>query len=123
VVTLLLLHLLLLRLLLLLLLLLRQAQSKREDDERKRQEAAARKAELKRLQEQEEAALTKPKPNPKANRVSGPKVMCIAVRMQLILYLYWHSMLYWAGAAGNDVVARNRQAAELLAQHTAVAGS
>jgi hypothetical protein len=54
--------------------MLLQAQAKREDDERKRQEAAARKAELKRLQEQEEAALAKPKPNPKANRVSGPKV-------------------------------------------------
>jgi hypothetical protein len=63
----------------LLLLLLLQAQSKREDDERKRQEAAARKAELKRLQEQEEAALLKPKPNPKANRVSGPKVWSLAL--------------------------------------------
>lgn len=51
-----------------------QAQAKREQDEHKRQEALARKAELKRLQEQEEAALSRPKPNPKAGRVSGPKV-------------------------------------------------
>ncbi|WIA13256.1 hypothetical protein OEZ85_006844 [Tetradesmus obliquus] len=51
-----------------------KAQAKRDDEERKRQEAAARKAELKRLQEQEEAALAKPKTTPKANRVSGPKV-------------------------------------------------
>lgn len=51
-----------------------KAQAKRDEEERKRQEQLAKKAELKRLQEEEEAALSRPKPNPKANRVSGPKV-------------------------------------------------
>lgn len=51
-----------------------KAQAKRDDEDRKRQEAAARKAELKRLQEEEEAAMSRPKPSPKAARVSGPKV-------------------------------------------------
>lgn len=51
-----------------------KAAAKREEEEKKRLEQLARKAELKRLQEQEEAALSKPKANPKANRVTGQKV-------------------------------------------------
>eukprot|EP00775_Hariotina_reticulata_P005480 gene5480-5715_t len=50
-----------------------KAQAKREADAEKKAETAARKAELKRLQEEEEAAMTRPKAAPKANRVSGPK--------------------------------------------------
>jgi hypothetical protein len=93
-----------------LLLLLRQAQSKREDDERKRQEAAARKAELKRLQEQEEAALSKPKPNPKANRVSGPKVSGhTPENAAYTVPVLAKCVLNCAGAACNDVVARDSQ--------------
>lgn len=57
-----------------------QAQAKREQDEQKRLEQLAKKAELKRLQEEEEAALSRPKPSPKANRVSGPKVGCWGCR-------------------------------------------
>jgi hypothetical protein len=60
--------------------------AKREEEEKKRLEQLAKKAELKRLQEQEEAALLKPKANPKANRVTGQKVRhpprvcwCVAV--------------------------------------------
>jgi hypothetical protein len=52
-----------------------KAAAKREAEEAKRQEQLAKKAELKRLQEQEEAALARPKVNAaKAGRVSGPKV-------------------------------------------------
>lgn len=51
-----------------------KAAAKREEEEKKRLEQLARKAELKRLQEQEEAELLKPKANPKANRVTGQKV-------------------------------------------------
>ena len=51
-----------------------QAQAKRDQDEQKRLEQLAKKAELKRLQEEEEAAMSRPKPSPKANRVSRPKV-------------------------------------------------
>lgn len=58
-----------------------KAAAKREAEEAKRLEQLARKAELKRLQEEEEAALSRPKANPKANRVSGPKV-CFCAGMQ-----------------------------------------
>lgn len=51
-----------------------KAAAKKEEEEKKRLEQLARKAELKKLQEQEEAALQKPKANPKANRVTGNKV-------------------------------------------------
>jgi hypothetical protein len=51
-----------------------KAAAKRDEEEKKRLEQLARKAELKRLQEQEEAELLKPKANPKANRVTGQKV-------------------------------------------------
>lgn len=51
-----------------------KAAAKKEEEENKRLEQLAKKAELKRLQEEEEAALSKPKANPKANRVTGSKV-------------------------------------------------
>jgi hypothetical protein len=53
-----------------------KAAAKKEEEEKKRLEQLAKKAELKRLQEEEEAALSKPKANPKANRVTGSKVGC-----------------------------------------------
>jgi hypothetical protein len=51
-----------------------KAQAKKEAESEKKAEAAARKAELKRLQEEEEAAMSRPKATAKATRVSGPKV-------------------------------------------------
>ncbi len=50
-----------------------KAQAKKEEQERQRAEAAAKKAEVRRLAEEEEAALVKPKQPAKA-KVSGPKV-------------------------------------------------
>lgn len=63
-----------------------KAAAKKEEEEKKRLEQLARKAELKKLQEQEEAALLKPKANPKANRVTGNKVRGVAgvTRLQLL---------------------------------------
>lgn len=49
-----------------------KAQAKKDEEAAKRAEAAAKKAEAKRLAEEEEAALSKPKP--KLGKVGGPKV-------------------------------------------------
>jgi hypothetical protein len=51
-----------------------KAQAKKEDQERQRAEAAAKKLEAKKLAEEEEQALSRPKSATKAPRVSGPKV-------------------------------------------------